>query len=208
MVFLPDGKLAVAGGRPGEEGDVRIYDLNGGTPKVENGVAYPRRRQRQGRHGQAAARRRRRGAVPGRQRRRQEAGLRRLRPHRQRLGPVRRRLANAKLEQSIENHADWVFGVAFSPDGKHLLTCSRDKTAKVWDLTTKESVLTFPDHQNAGLRRGDQGRRQGRLLGRRGQPAAGLERDRRPGRQAGPRRRRPRQGDPEAGRRCPSSRCW
>jgi WD40 repeat protein len=56
--------------------------------------------------------------------------------------------ANAKLEQSIENHADWVFGVAFAPDGKHLLTASRDKTAKVWDLATKESVLTFPDHQN------------------------------------------------------------
>src|SRR5207244_10535516 len=57
--------------------------------------------------------------------------------------------ADAKLEQTIENHADWVFGVAFSPDGKHLLTCSRDKTAKVWDLATKESVLTFPDHQNS-----------------------------------------------------------
>jgi mono/diheme cytochrome c family protein len=39
MVFLPDGKLAVAGGRPGEEGDVRIYDLNGGTAKNVNGVA-------------------------------------------------------------------------------------------------------------------------------------------------------------------------
>ena len=33
MVFLPDGKLAVAGGRPGQEGDVRIYDLNAGTAK-------------------------------------------------------------------------------------------------------------------------------------------------------------------------------
>src|SRR5215813_8074584 len=55
---------------------------------------------------------------------------------------------NAKLEQSIENHADWVLGVVLAADGKHLLTCSRDKTAKVWDLSTKESVLTFPDHQS------------------------------------------------------------
>ena len=39
MVFLPDGKLAVAGSRPGQEGDVRIYDINGGAPRVENGVA-------------------------------------------------------------------------------------------------------------------------------------------------------------------------
>ena len=29
MVFLPDGRLAVAGGRPGQEGDVRIYDVHG-----------------------------------------------------------------------------------------------------------------------------------------------------------------------------------
>src|SRR5438132_14264706 len=56
--------------------------------------------------------------------------------------------AKANLEHSIENHADWIFGVAFSPDGKHLLTASRDKTAKIWDLAAKESVATFPDHQN------------------------------------------------------------
>ena len=86
--------------------------------------------------------------MPRRQRRRQEAGLRRLRSARPRLGLCRPGYDKAKLEQSIENHADWVFGVAFAPDGKHLLTCSRDKTAKVWDLETKESVLTFPDHQN------------------------------------------------------------
>jgi WD40 repeat protein len=55
--------------------------------------------------------------------------------------------AKARLEQSIENHADWVFGVSFAPDGKHLLTGSRDKTAKVWDLAARESVLTFPGHQ-------------------------------------------------------------
>ena len=42
-----------------------------------------------------------------------------------------------------------MFAVAFSADGKYLITGSRDKTAKVWDLATKESVLTFPDHQAA-----------------------------------------------------------
>ena len=52
-----------------------------------------------------------------------------------------------KPAQIVENHADWVFAVAFAADGKHLLTASRDKTAKVWDLVAKESVVTFPDHQ-------------------------------------------------------------
>src|SRR5262249_4967600 len=39
MAFLPDGKLVVAGGRPGEEGDVRVYDLSA-KGKEENGVSY------------------------------------------------------------------------------------------------------------------------------------------------------------------------
>ena len=55
---------------------------------------------------------------------------------------------STKPVQIVENHADWVFAVAFMPDGKHLLTSSRDKTAKVWDLVAKESVVTFPEHQN------------------------------------------------------------
>ena len=57
-------------------------------------------------------------------------------------------LDKAKLEQTVENHADWVLGCALSADGKYLVTAGRDKTAKVWDLKAKESVVTFPEHQN------------------------------------------------------------
>src|SRR5437870_315343 len=39
IVFLADGMLAVAGGRPGQEGDVRIYNVNATTARTENGVA-------------------------------------------------------------------------------------------------------------------------------------------------------------------------
>jgi WD40 repeat protein len=147
MLFLPDGKLAVAGGRPGEEGDVRVYDLNGGSPRTENGVVYLD------------------GVNDSRVMVKQlldaddEVLCLALSPDGKKLASggcdrivnvwdVSGGAAKAKLEQSVENHADWVFGVAFSPDGKQLLTASRDKTAKVWDLAAKESVLTFPDHQN------------------------------------------------------------
>jgi len=146
LVFLPDGKLAVAGGRPGQEGDVRIYDLKG-KAKVAGGVAILDGVNDKSvliaalldtddamlaialsKDGKKLA----------------SGGCDRL----VRVWDLTPGHAKAKLEHSIENHADWIFGVAFSPDGKHLLTASRDKTAKIWDLAAKESVATFPDHQN------------------------------------------------------------
>lgn len=40
-------------------------------------------------------------------------------------------------------HAGGVYGVAWSPDGKQLLTTSGDKTAKLWDVETRQVVSEF-----------------------------------------------------------------
>ena len=48
MVFLPDGKLAVAGGRPGQEGDVAHLRHQRRHAEGRERRRGPRRRQRQG----------------------------------------------------------------------------------------------------------------------------------------------------------------
>ncbi|HTK77637.1 MAG TPA: c-type cytochrome domain-containing protein [Gemmataceae bacterium] len=148
MEFLPDRTLVVAGGRPGQEGDVRAYDLNAPPAMTEDGVAYL-----DGVNDSKVMVKQLfdtddsvlclAASIDGK--RLAAGGCDRA----ARVWDVSGGVREAKLEQTIENHADWVLGVAFTPDASKLLTAGRDKTAKVWDLDKKESVYTFPDHQAA-----------------------------------------------------------
>jgi DNA-binding beta-propeller fold protein YncE len=146
FAFLSDGKLAVAGGRPGQEGDVRVYDLAAPPQKTVDGVAFldgvadPKVTVAQlletddsvlclalspdGKHLAAGG------------------------CDRQvRVWDLSSGVATAKLQQTIETHSDWVLGIAFAPDGTKLLTASRDRTAKVIDVATKEVTASFTEHQ-------------------------------------------------------------
>jgi WD40 repeat protein len=119
MAFLPDGKLAVAGGRPGQEGDVRIFDINGPGKSI-NGVLIL--------DGVNDAK------VMVKQLADTDDSVLCLA-----VSPDGKKIASGgcdrtvrvweypscQLEQSIENHADWVLGIAFAADGKHLLTRNR-----------------------------------------------------------------------------------
>jgi WD40 repeat protein len=148
FAFLPEGKLVVAGGRPGQEGDVCVYDLTAPPPGTADGVA------RLDGVGESKV-------MVARLLEVDDSVLCLA------LSPDGKRLAAggcdrvvhvwdisggggaARLEQTVEDHSDWILGVAFSPDGKKLLTASRDKTAKVWDLEKKEVIASFPEHQAA-----------------------------------------------------------
>ncbi len=45
----------------------------------------------------------------------------------------------------ISAHGDWVSGVAFSPDGRLLVSGSYDRTVRVWDLDTESPIATLDD---------------------------------------------------------------
>ena len=146
LAFLADGKLAVAGSRPGQEGDVRVYDItakgkNEAGVEVLDGVNDKKVMLKvlfdvdDSVLAIAASKDGKKLAAGGCDRA-------------VRIWDLSAGLDKAKLEQTVENHADWVLGVALTGDGKYLLTAGRDKTAKVWDLTKKESVITVPEHQD------------------------------------------------------------
>jgi WD40 repeat protein len=145
MVFLPDGKLAVAGGRPGQEGDVRVYDLKA-KGKTESGVEIL-----DGVNDKAVLVKHLFDvedsvlciAVTPDGKTLAAGGCDRA----VRVFDLSEGLDKAKLTQTVENHADWVLGCSLSADGKYLVTAGRDKTAKVWDLKEKQSVVTFPEHK-------------------------------------------------------------
>jgi WD40 repeat protein len=49
---------------------------------------------------------------------------------------------------TLQGHTDAIFSVAFSLDGKRVVTGSYDKTAKVWDAQTGKNILTLKGHTN------------------------------------------------------------
>src|SRR5438874_1911669 len=54
----------------------------------------------------------------------------------------------------LKGHAEAVYGIAFTPDGKQVVTASFDKTLKVWDAATGKEIKTFggtQGHQNLVL---------------------------------------------------------
>jgi hypothetical protein len=58
-------------------------------------------------------------------------------------------VASGKQEILIEDHADWVVGLAWSPDGTKLASASRDKTSKLFNTANGESLMTYSGHGEA-----------------------------------------------------------
>jgi WD40 repeat protein len=48
--------------------------------------------------------------------------------------------------QTITGHTAGVNSVAFSPDGQHIVSGSRDKTLKIWDANNGKQLQTLTGH--------------------------------------------------------------
>jgi WD40 repeat protein len=58
---------------------------------------------------------------------------------------------DSALLRTFAGHIDRVWSVAFSPDGKHIVSGSWDRTVKVWDAQTGQQALSLEGHTNAVL---------------------------------------------------------
>ena len=55
-------------------------------------------------------------------------------------------LCNLLQPLKLEGHTDPVYGVAFAPDGKRIVTASKDNTVRVWDAATGKELLKLEGH--------------------------------------------------------------
>ena len=56
---------------------------------------------------------------------------------------------SSHLRLILYGHTDVINDVAYSPDGRYILTASRDKTVKVWHVATGKMLLTIHGHTDA-----------------------------------------------------------
>jgi WD40 repeat protein len=51
-----------------------------------------------------------------------------------------------KEVRRFEGHPGWVYHAVFSPDGRHVLSGSSDRTLRLWDVETGKEVRRFSGH--------------------------------------------------------------
>src|ERR1700761_45564 len=57
----------------------------------------------------------------------------------------------AKVVGTLDGHTDPVYAIAWSPDGKTLVTGGFDNTVRLWDADTRKEIKKFEGHSNLVL---------------------------------------------------------
>jgi len=58
-------------------------------------------------------------------------------------------VTTGKELRRFEGHSSWVTSVAFSPDGRYILSGSKDKTLKLWEVSTGRELRRFEGHSDS-----------------------------------------------------------
>src|SRR6266511_5927444 len=58
-------------------------------------------------------------------------------------------LPSGRLIRTFNGHVHWTLSVAFSPDGRTVLSGSYDNTLKLWDVATGTEIRTFAGHSSS-----------------------------------------------------------
>ena len=61
---------------------------------------------------------------------------------------LRRAFALSHVEVALRGHTAWVGHAAFSPDGRRIVTASRDRRAGLWDASTGENIAWLEGHRD------------------------------------------------------------
>ena len=67
----------------------------------------------------------------------------------QALDALREVLPQTFLHAQLKGHTSSVMNAAFSPDGKWVVTASKDNTARVWEAATGRSLATLQGHTDS-----------------------------------------------------------
>lgn len=127
LAFTPDGAaLVVAGGIPGELGELKSVDLKAldhpqRTYFRTTGVVFDLAFSPDGKRLAACA---------------ADSSLRIFETD------------TGKQLVMARKHSDWVTGLAWHPNGSRILTASRDKTVKLCDAATGDVIATYQDHRD------------------------------------------------------------